>query len=480
MATKLSNWFELDRTGLSKILQRKGIEFAIFELVQNAWDERGVTQVDVELQADGQRGRCTLIVRDDAPDGFADLRHAYTLFAESKKKDNPEQRGRFNLGEKLVLSLCDWASIATTTGTIVFGAGGRSVKQSHKTDRGSIFEACIRMTKAEMLAVRIAFDQLIAPAGITTTFNGDALVERVPAYQFEASLPTEIANEDGDLRRTAVRKCVVNCYEVKTGETASIYEMGIPVVEHDCAWHVDVMQKVPLTLDRENVTGRFLKVLRTAVFNETHQSLDTEAVNHAWTQDAIESGDAKPEAVVDYMTKRFGDKRASYDPNDAEANNQAVAHGYTIVHGGMLSGAAWQNVKSADAIAPAGRLFPTHSDNTIDGEPAEETENMKRVRGYCQQLAELLMGIHVTVRFTKQPSRERACYGSRTISFNVRNLGGDKWFDLKTNRLAIDDLIIHEFGHEYAANHLSEAYNDALSRLAAKAMALGRAGKLPA
>jgi hypothetical protein len=90
------------------------------------------------------------------------------------------------------------------------------------------------------------------------------------------------------------------------------------------------------------------------------------------------------------------------------------------------------------------------------------------------------MGIHVTVRFTKQPSRERACYGSRTISFNVRNLGGDRWFDLKTNRLEIDDLIIHEFGHEYAANHLSEAYNDALSRLAAKAMALGRAGKLPA
>lgn len=479
MATKLSNWFELDRAGLAKILQRKGIEFAIFELVQNAWDERGVTQVDVELQADGQRGRCTLVVRDDAPNGFSDLRHAYTLFAESKKKDNPEQRGRFNLGEKLVLALCDWAEIMTTTGTVMFGANGRTMKSKHVTERGSIFSACIRMTKAEMLAVRIAFDQLIAPAGITTTFNGDVLEARVPAYQFEASLPTEIANEDGDLRRTGVRKCVVNCYEVNAGETATIYEMGIPVVEHDCAWHVDVMQKVPLTLDRENVTGRFLNVLRTVVFNETHKSLDTEAANHEWVQTAIESGDAKPEAVVDYMTKRFGEQRASYDPNDAEANNQAVAHGYTIVHGGMLSGAAWQNVKAAEAIQPAGRLFPTHSDNLIAGELVEETENMKRVAGYCQQLAQLLMGIHVTVRFCQQPSRERACYGSRTISFNVRNLGGDKWFDLKTNRLEIDDLIIHEFGHEYAANHLSERYNDALSRLAAKAMELGRAGELP-
>ena len=61
----------------------------------------------------------------------------------------------------------------------------------------------------------------------------------------------------------------------------------------------------------------------------------------------------------------------------------------------MLSGAAWQNVKAADAIAPAGRLFPTHSDNFVMGEPVEETENMKRVRGYCQQLAQLLMDIHV-------------------------------------------------------------------------------------
>jgi hypothetical protein len=39
--------------------------------------------------------------------------------------------------------------------------------------------------------------------------------------------------------------------------------------------------------------------------------------------------------------------------------------------------------------------------------------------------------------------------------------------------------IIHEFGHHYASKHLSEAYNDALSRLAAKTMALRREGKLP-
>src|SRR2546429_2681653 len=38
---KMNNWFEVDKQGLARILERKGKEFALFELIQNAWDERG-------------------------------------------------------------------------------------------------------------------------------------------------------------------------------------------------------------------------------------------------------------------------------------------------------------------------------------------------------------------------------------------------------------------------------------------------------
>jgi hypothetical protein len=257
-----------------------------------------------------------------------------------------------------------------------------------------------------------------------------------------------------------------------------IYEMGIPVVEHDCAFHVDVMQKVPLTIDRENVTTKFLRYMRTAVFNETHELLDTEDVNHEWAQTAIESGYAEPVAVKDYMKKRFGELRASFDMSDLEANNKAVANGYTIVHGSMLTKTAWQNVREAEAITPAGKLFPTHSENLIAMQPADETDDMKRVREYAQRLAVLLLKVQIVVQFCDQPSSEVASWQSRTLSFNVRNLG-KSWFSLEHNRLCIDDLIIHEFGHHYASNHLSEKYNDALSRLAATVMQLGREGRLP-
>jgi hypothetical protein len=102
---------------------------------------------------------------------------------------------------------------------------------------------------------------------------------------------------------------------------------------------------------------------------------------------------------------------------------------------------------------------------------------MRAVEVYAKQLAQVLLGIEIDVEFGEQPSREVASWGSRRLQFNVKNLG-KRWFDLDKNREAIDDLIIHEFGHHYSANHLSEEYYHALSRLGAKAMQAMREGRL--
>ena len=320
--------------------------------------------------------------------------------------------------------------------------------------------------------------RLIPPHSIKTTFNGERLENGEITNIVSAVLPTVLGDDEGSLRRTE-RRCPTHLYKVADGETAFIYELGIPVVEHDCAFHADVQQKVPLTLDRENITPEFLRKLRTAIFNETHADLTSEDVNHEWVQTAIESKDASPEAVKDYMTKRFGEHRVSWDVNDLEANSAAVAHGYTVVKGGMLSGAAWKNVKGFEAIAPAGQVFPTKPEATINTEMVDPTSDMIAVAEYAKKLARLLLDTEIDVTFCKQPSYEAACWGSRLLRFNVHNLGGNRWFDLERNREAIDNLIIHEFGHHYEANHLSEKYNDALSGLAARAMAFGRKGMLP-
>src|SRR5262249_48611827 len=139
-----------------------------------------------------------LTVEDDSPEGFRDLTHAYTLFAPSVKRANPEQRGQFNIGEKLVLAVCEQASISTTKGTVVFDPDrGRIERPDQKRERGSVFQGRIRMTEGEYSQVCDYLRSLLLPDGITVTFNGDRLLPRKPVHTFTASLQTQVADERG-------------------------------------------------------------------------------------------------------------------------------------------------------------------------------------------------------------------------------------------------------------------------------------------
>jgi len=80
----------------------------------------------------------------------------------------------------------------------------------------------------------------------------------MPLETFNATLRTEVASMDGLLRR-AQRETVIRLFPLLPGETATLYELGIPVVETGDRWHCDIGQKVPLTLDRENVPPGFLR-----------------------------------------------------------------------------------------------------------------------------------------------------------------------------------------------------------------------------
>ena len=111
-----------------------------------------------------------------------------------------------------------------------------------------------------------AVSTLIPPVGVATTFNGEALRERKPLHTFSVILPTEAADVEGRLRKLE-RKTKVEVHEVLANEKAKIYEMGIPVVETDDRWHYNVMQKVPLNHDRDNVTPAYLKIVRAHVLS---------------------------------------------------------------------------------------------------------------------------------------------------------------------------------------------------------------------
>ena len=468
-------WFEVDRVGLGRQAEETGKGRLVGELIQNSLDEQGVSKIDVTLAQVPGQALAELTVEDDSAEGFKDLTHAYTLFAPSNKRGDAEKRGQFNIGEKLVLATCVRASICTTKGTIVFDPDqGRTEQPDQKRERGSVFQGRIKMTAEEYTQVCDYLRSLLLPDGIAVTFNGDLLLPRKPIHTFQASLETQIADEKGVMRPTT-RITVVSVYEPLPGEVPALYEMGLPIVETADKWSVSIAQKVPLNRDRNNVKPAYLKTVRTIVLNEMLDSLSEEDANADWVRQASSDPNCSEAAIKRVLNLRFGDKFAAFDPNDPEANKNWVAQGGTLVYGPMLSGNEWKSAKKAGAIQSAGKICPTPRPYSKEADGKNVTiipqdrwsPGMRQIAEYSAFLGQELMQVPVTVTFVNTTNGFLACYAKGgDLHFNLFRLG-HKWFDSGITE-EVDRLIVHELGHEFSGDHLSEEYHEGLCLLAAR------------
>jgi hypothetical protein len=477
MATKSKQWFEVDKDGLQQLIERRGKAFVVTELIQNAWDE-DVTAVDVGIRYDARTRRAFLDIQDDSPDGFSDLRDAFTLFKASKKKADAEKRGRFNLGEKLVLALASRATIRTTKGTVSFDKDGRTTDTAKRRQRGTVFTAEFPTFSAQDVVDTIALAfRLIPPGNVTTHINGNALKQREPLVRFEATLPTEISGPEGGLRRSN-RKAWVEVYEPWDGNEPGIYELGIPVVDTEDRFVVNVCQKVPLNIERDNVTPAYLRQLRTLVANNTVDLLTGEDATSTWVNEALTSPDIAPAAVQKIVTERFGDRAVLYDPNDREANERATAAGYSVIGARTLPKEAWTNIRRVEDLLPvAGAVTP--GSNTIlarqlegEGEgrkplPFDKwTAAHKAFADYAQRFALYTINQPVSVEFFHDTIDVSAAAwyarGSRKLTINIARLG-KAW--LKSDTPTVDELLIHEFAHDRVSDHLSDRFHDECCRI---------------
>lgn len=466
--------FEVDKAGMAKVFARKGKGFIVTELIQNAWDEE-TTHVDVSLERQSPT-TVKITVEDDNPDGFADLRHAYTLFAESAKKSDPSKRGRFNLGEKLVIAVCQDAAIETTKGTILFTGKGRQ-HVAKKRAKGSKFTGTVRMTKDEEAEVVAVVATLLPPLHITTTFNFTDVEPRKVLVEFDATLRTEIADDEGRLKPTT-RKTQVEVYEPREGEIGTLYELGIPVVETGDRYHVNVMQKVPLNTDRDNVTPAYLRDVRALTLNAVHQFLVDDDTREDWVTEAIQDDKVTSDAIESVMTGRYGAQRVIMDPTDPEANRIAASEGYTVIPGGALPKGAWANVRTHGVALPAGKVTPSPGSGDQSDEalklmnPDHYPDAVAQVVEFSKVLAMRLMGVDLTVKVAQAPSQPYGATYSQSTATMVLNYGrlGHGWF--AGDLTSILDLLFDEFGHEYSSNHLDRAYYKALRTLGAKAVQL--------
>lgn len=490
MSDMFKNWFEVDRKGLGKLIERRGGGDGwgsegggkialLLELIANALDADGVTRIEVILEPEPGVTHATIVVRDDSPGGFEDITHAWTLFAESSRKAHPNKRGRFDVGEKLVLALCVEASIISTKAAVMFDSRGRSSMKARR-ESGTEFMGIARITRAELAEIKVGLKKIIVPQGVTVLINGEPLPSRAPLKTVEATLATEISDGEGTLRRST-RKTTVDIYAVLPGETAMLYEMGIPVVETSDKFHIDVAQKVPLNMDRDNVTPAYLRDVRTIVVNAMHDQLTAEDANATFVNEALADEQASPEAINKALALKYGEKRAIWDPSDPEANMNLVSQGYTLIKGSQLTGDQWTNVKKhdADRTRPAGQIAPTKKalfgpggkDSWV---PREKwTPAMHMVAEYtidvCRELLDKPVSVTILSDITESYG---ACFGDLGFVFNLGRLG-HAWFNAAMNEaqhptVQLNQLIIHELGHHYCPNHLDKRYHEALCSLGAK------------
>jgi hypothetical protein len=485
-----NSWFQVDRKGLALLMAGRDKAGILYELVQNAWDTDGGTRVDVCVAKMPGRPVATLSVRDNDPNGFSDLSHAYTLFAESSKKKDASKRGRFNLGEKLVLSLCQLAVVRSTTGTVTFHKDGTMSRSSVGLPEGSEFAAEIRMNATEFDEFVAAFWRLIPPTGCETRLNGDLLLRPKLVTEFSVQLPTVISDAEGVLRPTK-RITNVEVFEVAKGDVAGIYEMGIPVVETGDRYHVNIGQKVPLSMDRDNVPPAYLRAVRAAVLNHTANLLSPEDVTEEWVTNALEAREITPEAVIATIESRYGKQRAVYDPSDREANLNVAGMGYNVIPGSAFSKSAWANIRSAGAVLPSGQIAPTPRPYSTDPDapkaiaiPREEwTHGMREVEDitrWCAQIVQVSPDLSVRFMVLDDTSWV-ACFGKRrSLDWNVSALGHEwfaKWYEHPTQML---DIILHELAHNETSNHLEHQFHEACTRMGAElTMAAMHGAKMP-
>ena len=453
-------WFSADKQGMKSIQMSKPKFYAIREILANCFDEMITKCV---MDTFHERGVGKFIIEDDSPQGFRDLSDSYTLFKDCYKRPFADKRGRYNLGNKQAFSICETASIETTTGIVTFDKDGRhqSRLRGNCRDNGTKVEMAIKMSKQEYDEILTYVRLLIIPQGIQFTLNGEHLPHRQPIKELYETLMTEYL--DGEHMVRSQRKTGIHLYEPEG--TPHLFELGIPICTIDCKYSVDVTQRVPMSSDRDTVSQAYLQDLFAIILNATFDDLKPEESSALWVRDGMSDERVHKDAVQQVIRQRYGDKVVVATPNDPLSVDDALAHGYRVITGAELSASEWSAIRKAEAVSSSHELFG-HGIAT-DCKQVEPDENMRYHAVLAATLIHKVYGLGIGVDFVKSRQMTAgAFYGGGKLTFNMTTLGKDFFKPedgLKVSKEAIS-LILHETAHSQGM-HTEASYHEAITRL---------------
>ena len=498
----MKNRFEVSTEGMRLLHEGRPLWQLVKELISNSWDEE-VTKCDVHINRFKTRGVVEVIVEDDG-NGFNDITDSFTLMKPTEKQSNPTVRGRFNLGEKELLSIAKSATIETVGHTVTFPEDGGRVHKKNKRENGTVVTAYVKGKNDEVDPTLEMLSSFIVPNNIEYRLFSDGVewsytrqLEKVTS--FDAHLRTILSNGINQPLTSTTRKGNVDVYKVINSTVSidkqklgSIYEMGVFVQHIEAPYQVDVNQKVPMPPNRDVVSDKYLQDIYAEILMKVCDDISSEDASASWINIALEDGRVDDKTMRSMMTKQLGDNAYLWS-SDTVANDQAIMAGMDVVHSRSMSPvirARFQDVglqtthstfglkrsgfDSSDISLGDGSLLNTNDIMEQFGNVV--SKDMESVSKYAKWISKQLLGFEVDVQFDNDKIYHALAdyryYDSTrgTLTFNIARLDGkENWFkNCPTKEQTF--IIVHELGHHHSGDGHQSNYNDKLTDIATESI----------
>ena len=445
------------------------------ELIQNAWDEApdaSECRVTVELQPDGS---ATMVTVQDDGRGFSDISDAYTLMGHTDKRLQPTKRGRFNIGEKDVISVAIEAEIETVGHTVTFPRTGSRKQDPNSRSKGTKVSALMPWDERQSNELIERLRRFRPPINFNycRLFVNDQEIAHQSAKAVQTTiLQTVVQDVPGKPMRMTQRRTEIHISEPRAADGGWLYEMGIPVQDIDCPWDVDVMQKIPMSQKRDAVGHTYLNRIYAETLNATHGMLKQDEFGSQWVKRAIEHPQIKPQAVRATVKGRYGSSKAVFATLDQDANMRASAAGYGVANPGGLSKKEIKAFRENAGVKDSDEVFPTPPQPRKDYEP-EPGSNQAQFAEWVVEMA-AHCDLTATVRYFDEPDNLRLADCSEstttpTLRFNEARLDR-AFFEPPYGTIDHWELLLHELGHALSGQSEighGEAWGEGVSKAGA-------------
>ncbi len=469
--------FEIDTKGFKTQMSEMSLWRLVQEIISNSFDEKPVTEISCDI-TENKKGQIVVEIQDNGT-GFRDEKDIYTLFKDSYKRVNKNQRGRYNLGEKQFFARAVSGWVKTGRSLIEFQEDTRRISEIPEI-KGANVHAVFDLEEDETLSDTITSVQMVAvPEGKTLKVNKEFVKPKTLVKKFTARLPTVIALGANQKMVRRVEDTEVFLYEKESSEQLpTIYELGCTVqeIKQDLRWHVDIQQKIPQTTERSVISDSYLQTLYAEITTNTLDLIDKEICGANWINEALKKTDTETSEQI--LEKRYGTKKVVIESSDSTENERARDAGAYLIPQGTLDSAVVKNLKEQGTIKYASKEYATSG--WEHAERVEQTDGMKNFAEICIAVAKDVIKQDISIDFvTTKNTPEIADYSkegsimdlrsAHSLHWNVRACGGKKFFDKFTAKAV--GILCHELSHDKYGNnngygHFSNEYIEEFGRVA--------------